>query len=46
MSLIHRTHTVYLHGVCNPSGDFAVSDVTFQKINGEIGYHARRALGK
>ena len=46
MSSIHRTDKIYLHGVCNSSGDFAVNDVTFRKINGEIDYHARRALGK
>ena len=46
MSLIHRTDTIYFHGVCNSSVDFAVSDVTFQKISGEIAYHARQVLGK
>lgn len=45
MSLIQTLNTVYLHGLCNCLGDFAVSDVTFKRIGGEIAYHAHRALG-
>lgn len=42
MSQFQRLDETTLHGVCNSFGDFAVSDVTLQKMSGEIAYRAHR----
>ena len=42
MFQIQRLDTATLHSVCNSFEDFAVSDVTLQKMSGEIAHCAHR----